>query len=855
MRVALVHSEASDDADALRIARLLRARGHDVSLVIPSAEPVGGIPDFAAAWRAEGFACIPLGSARLAPVEDHFPRDRWLATARTLSGLVTRFDAAWFFERHWAMPALRDRRFRERLLPVVVLARRADPLLIPNAPDEINLNSARQYVARWADMTCGGAHAAGQASVSEVEQLWIERSAAPVATLRAPATSPAVTICVPHREAPAFLPEMLRSLENQTNRDFTVVVVDDGSESEEARLVFESCERRYASRGWKFVGQSRQYPGAARNRAARESESEFLLFVDADDIARPTMVDRFLCAALRTGDDCLVAPHYGFRDDPQRPSALLYEPPASLVGSMLDDMHGGSCIFTRREAFWSIGGFTELAGVGYEDYEFHVRCNLEGLRWDVLPDFVFRYRMPQETNMSRSTSLFENRARVRRLYEERLSEMGLGPLPSALASAFDTQERLGERADALRRAIHSRSPKVGRRSRGLRLLLLTCYSPYTHDSGWAQRVRWMIRYFADRHDVALLTSMAPADFPDARSEAARQGISLRAVQYSQCCGSNGATLPFRVRERYMDTVQDALRSMPTEHYDAAILDSIFMAEFRHDIDTVRVLTEHNIESSLLRQASTAGSDLPIPDDFRNAAQEAERLEAYENRAWPEFLLRTVVSEADGREMDRRTRLGRTVVAANGADLSRWLAHARPDTSTVLFAGHLGYLPNVDAVNWLTSDIWPRVRRAAPEARLIVAGRHPTPELRSAVGRAAGVELVADPVSMDRVAARASLTVAPLRLGSGTRLKILESMAWGLPVVSTTIGCEGLEVVELEHLLIGDSADQLADAIVRGLRDAPLWRRLRQAGRQLIADRYQWNQVFLPMEAALLELVS
>ena len=305
----------------------------------------------------------------------------------------------------------------------------------------------------------------------------------------------------------------------------------------------------------------------------------------------------------------------------------------------------------------------------------------------------------------------------------------------------------------------------------------------------------------------------------------------------------------------MDTVLDALRSMPTEHFDAAIVDQIFMAEFRHDIETAVVLTEHNIESHLLRQASAVASNVPIPQHFQNAADEAARLEAYQNRAWPEFPLRAVVSEADGREMNRRTRIGKTVVAPNGADLSRWLTGARPDTATALFAGHLGYLPNVDAVYWLTSEIWPRVRHVMPDARLIVAGRHPTEGVQTAVAGAPGVELVATPASMDEVAARVSLTVAPLRLGSGTRLKILESMAWGLPVVSTTLGCEGLDVLEDEHVLIGDDADALAAVIVRVLRDERLWRRLRQAGRQLIAERYQWDQVFQPLEAGILELVS
>ena len=212
-------------------------------------------------------------------------------------------------------------------------------------------------------MVCSGRETEAKESVRWVEKLWRERSASPSRPIRSPATSPAVTVCVPYFEAPAHLPEMLRSLERQTSSDFTVVVVDDGSHSEEARRAFDACAQRYAGRGWRFVHQANLHPGAARNRAAQESHTEFLLFLDSDDIAMPSMVERFLRAALLTGDDCLVAPNYGFLQDPEGPCAFFYDPPGnSLIGSMADDMHGGSCIFVRREAFLSVGGFTELRG-------------------------------------------------------------------------------------------------------------------------------------------------------------------------------------------------------------------------------------------------------------------------------------------------------------------------------------------------------------------------------------------------------------------------------------------------------------------------------------------------------------
>ena len=109
--------------------------------------------------------------------------------------------------------------------------------------------------------------------------------------------------------------------------------------------------------------------------------------------------------------------------------------------------------------------------------------------------------------------------------------------------------------------------------------------------------------------------------------------------------------------------------------------------------------------------------------------------------------------------------------------------------------------------------------------------------------------------MDEIARRASISVAPLRLGSGTRCKILDSMAWGLPVVSTTLGAEGIEATEGEHLLVRDDIEQFAEAVVQLLSDKELWQKLRTAGRQLVRERYSWDRVFEPLEDGLIELVS
>lgn len=132
--------------------------------------------------------------------------------------------------------------------------------------------------------------------------------------------------------------------------------------------------------------------------------------------------------------------------------------------------------------------------------------------------------------------------------------------------------------------------------------------------------------------------------------------------------------------------------------------------------------------------------------------------------------------------------------------------------TMLFIGHLGYAPNVDACKRLAENILPKVRRHFPEARLILAGRYPKPAV-TALAALPGLEVVANPDNLAPLFARSHVSVVPLSTGGGTRIKILEAMAWGLPVIATPIAAEGLGLTPDDDFLIRDSDEELAEAVV------------------------------------------
>lgn len=158
-----------------------------------------------------------------------------------------------------------------------------------------------------------------------------------------------------------------------------------------------------------------------------------------------------------------------------------------------------------------------------------------------------------------------------------------------------------------------------------------------------------------------------------------------------------------------------------------------------------------------------------------------------------------------------------------------------DGPTLLFQGHLSYRPNVVAARFLATRILPAVRARLPGARLVLAGRSPHRHVWSLQGE--GVDVLADPPDLAPILARADIAVLPIRIGSGTRIKALEAMAWGLPVVGTARAVEGLEMREEIHFSRAETAAEFAAAIALLWADPDLYRRRAAAGRDLVASRY------------------
>lgn len=261
----------------------------------------------------------------------------------------------------------------------------------------------------------------------------------------------------------------------------------------------------------------------------------------------------------------------------------------------------------------------------------------------------------------------------------------------------------------------------------------------------------------------------------------------------------------------------------------------------HDIDSLQMETLARVEQRRPRTARQA-----------RWRWEAGKTRRYERRMVPAADAIAVTSDEEAAYFEA---IGarRVVVVPNGVDVVGVEYGRRPSGSRVVFVATYGYLPNIAAAFELTDEILPRIRAEIPDATLCLVGKDPRPDLLAR--RGPHVEVTGTVPDVLPYLRRARVTVVPLRAGSGTRLKILEAMAAGVPVVSTSFGVAGLDVRPGQHYLLGETPEELAAQATRVIRDDALADALSEQARKLVVGRYDWSIVARPLCEVHLELAG
>jgi O-antigen biosynthesis protein len=301
---------------------------------------------------------------------------------------------------------------------------------------EPNANSLAEAMA---DRVNRIKHMRGMYSPGDVKRQWLEFSAelaAPMeSTAPAPAT-PRVSICVAYYNYGAYLPHLMRSLKENDYPNFEVVVVNDGSTDPESVRVFEALKEELSPRGWKFLTQANQGIGATRNFAAKNADGEFLVFMDADNVAASRMISLFVQGMITSGADALTCIGTVFKGDvypdEQTPVFYLYRPLGPVMEmAMMENVFGDANAIIRRSAFEAVGGYKVDRSTSYEDWELFALLALQDFKLDVVPEQLFYYRHLAE-GFSRTTSLVQNQRRVLRAFLQHPEKVDLERLYASL---------------------------------------------------------------------------------------------------------------------------------------------------------------------------------------------------------------------------------------------------------------------------------------------------------------------------------------------------------------------------------------------------------------------------------------
>jgi polysaccharide biosynthesis protein PslH len=389
----------------------------------------------------------------------------------------------------------------------------------------------------------------------------------------------------------------------------------------------------------------------------------------------------------------------------------------------------------------------------------------------------------------------------------------------------------------------------------MNILIITPFLPYPLDQGGKIRIFNLIQHLSRKHTITL-ACLSPAMMPDygplsdlcdeiiviTRNESFMRDFARFIL----------AGKAFNCARFYSRTFAERLSNLSArKNFDLVQIEFSLLWQYALLFPDLPVtLDSHNIEYKNVQQIGEASKGLLKRWLYR---LEVKRLRSIEERAWQEGAVCFAVSD---QERDKIT-LGaggqpRIITAANGVDPDRFAFRARGKAEKkILFLGGMDYTPNLDAARYFLGEVFPMIQRAAPEARLLLVGRE--------LGKLGDLTLLPGVECHESVPEvlpwfyEANLLAVPLRQGAGTRIKVLEAMAAGLPVVTTSKGCEGIRAENGRQLLVADTPDEFAAAALRIMHYPEVGRDLAKKARQLVVEHYTWENAALIMDQSYQQL--
>ena len=393
----------------------------------------------------------------------------------------------------------------------------------------------------------------------------------------------------------------------------------------------------------------------------------------------------------------------------------------------------------------------------------------------------------------------------------------------------------------------------------MKILVVTTRSPYPLTEGRALRTYNLIREAARDHEIVLCS------YAQSKEE-------IAGLEHMRSICKEVHAVDLYIDHKTLNLARDVLRGVfsraplhaikyDTRRMRALVrrvgrewkpdlvhLDMLHLGELAREVHpTPVVLVEHNVESALLLRR-VQNESAWLRREFLD--RQYRKLLRYESKLCREIGHVVAVSDVDAKQIHEFAPAARVTTVPNAVDTDFFQPRegaVRP--GSLVFVGGLGWTPNHDAMCYFAEEIIGRVAAIVPTVHLTVIGQIPSPHL---VERFAGERRITFTGLLDDIrptVTGAAAFIVPLRIGGGTRLKILDALSMGKAIVTTSVGCEGLDVKDGTDVLIADGAEAFAQAVVRVLTDPQLAARLASAGRACVESKYRWPAAAQKMEAA------
>ena len=384
----------------------------------------------------------------------------------------------------------------------------------------------------------------------------------------------------------------------------------------------------------------------------------------------------------------------------------------------------------------------------------------------------------------------------------------------------------------------------------MRILWIKTEFLHPVDKGGRIRTYQMLREIAKSHHVTYLTLDDGTAAPDAPALASEYATDVVRIPFSppakgtpgffrDLLGNVFSPLPYAV-SRYKSAAMAREVARLADKVDVVVCDFLAPAvNVPRTVGTPAVLFQHNVEAMIWERHAAVATGIKK----RYMAEQWRRMERFERDECLRFDHVIAVSPQDTEVMRARYGVSRVSDVPTGVDIEYFTSsgNAERRPRELVFTGSMDWMPNDDAMIWFATDILPLVRAKVPDVHVTIVGRTPSARLQ-ALAAGSGMEVTGRVPDVRPYLERASAFIVPMRVGGGTRLKIYEAMSMGLPVISTSIGAEGLPVVDNETAVLRDDPRSFADAVIRLLEGDDERRRIGDAGQRLVRARFGWSGV-------------